>query len=62
MPGLAVFEAARRRHPTLRVLFATGYSPGTSQFPGLERLPAPVLAKPYGLTELATAVKGAIGG
>jgi signal transduction histidine kinase/ActR/RegA family two-component response regulator len=60
MPGLAVFEAARRRHPALRVLFATGYSPGSSQFPGLERLPAPVLAKPYGLTELATAVRRAI--
>jgi nitrogen-specific signal transduction histidine kinase/CheY-like chemotaxis protein len=60
MPGLAVFEAARRRHPALRVLFATGYSAGTMQFPGLERLPAPVLVKPYGLTELATAVRAAI--
>ena len=57
MSGLAVFEAARRRHPALRVLFATGYSPGTAQFPGLERLPAPVLSKPYGLAELATAVR-----
>jgi len=61
MSGTVVFEQARRRHPSLRVLFATGYSPGTSQFPDLERLPATVLQKPYGITELAAAVRAAMG-
>jgi len=62
MPGLAVFEEASRHRPGLRFLFATGYSPGTSQLPGLERLPAAVLLKPYGISELAAAVRDVLDG
>ncbi len=57
MPGVSVFEEARRRRPALRFLFASGYSPGTTPFGSLEGLPASFLSKPYGIRELAAAVR-----
>jgi PAS domain S-box-containing protein len=57
VPGPVVFQQAHARHPGLRFLFTTGYSPGTSHLDPLKALPAPVLTKPYGIRELARAVR-----
>jgi two-component system cell cycle sensor histidine kinase/response regulator CckA len=64
MPGLAgpaVFEQVRHKHPTLRFLFTTGYSPGTSHVAPLKTLPGQVLHKPYGIEALAFAVQRVLG-
>jgi PAS domain S-box-containing protein len=58
--GPAVFERIQGRFPGLRVLFMTGYSPGTSPFAPVNALPAPVLPKPYGVRALAQAVRSAL--
>ncbi len=60
LPGQAVFQEAHGRHPGLRFLFTTGYSPGTSHVQPLKPLPARVLTKPYGIRELARAVRRAL--
>ncbi len=60
MPGIGgaeVFEQVHARHPKLRFVLTTGYSPGTSHLKPLQRLPAGVLPKPYGLQALAQAVR-----
>ncbi len=63
MPGIGgrqVFDHIQISHPGLRVIFTTGYSPGTSQIEPLRTLPADVLPKPYGLQALAHAVRRAL--
>ena len=63
MPGTGgreVFDLARARHPGLRFVLTTGYSPGTSHTEAIRTLPAEVLAKPYGLRALAVAVRRAL--
>ncbi len=57
MPGPVVFEQVHARHPALRFLFTTGYSPGTSHLDPLKPLPARVLTKPYGIRDLARAIR-----
>jgi DNA-binding NtrC family response regulator len=57
VPGPVVFQQIHARHPTLRFLFTTGYSPGTSHLDPLKPLPARVLTKPYGIRDLARAVR-----
>jgi hypothetical protein len=42
------------------VLFTTGYSPGTSQTDSLKALGMEVLPKPYGIRDLALAVRRAL--
>ncbi len=60
MPGPVVVEQVRPRYPKLRFLLTTGYSPGTSHMTPVQDLPATVLPKPYGLRELARAVRRAL--
>jgi two-component system cell cycle sensor histidine kinase/response regulator CckA len=63
MPGIGgreVFEAMRKIRPDLRVIFSTGYNPGTSQLEPIRALPADTLVKPYGLQTLARAVRTAL--
>lgn len=60
MPGPAVVEHVRPRYPRLRFLLTTGYSPGTLHMTPVQDLPASVLPKPYGLRELARAVRRAL--
>ncbi len=65
MPGLSgpeVLERARARHPDLRGLFTTGYSPATSQLKSSQGLGARVLMKPYGLQALAHYVRRTLDG
>ncbi len=58
-PGPEVFAQIHPRHPALRFLFTTGYSPGTSHAEPWNSLGAPVLTKPYGIRDLARAVRRA---
>jgi PAS domain S-box-containing protein len=60
VPGPLVFQQVHARHPALRFLFTTGYSPGTSHLEPLKALPARVLTKPYGIRDLARAVRRAL--
>jgi PAS domain S-box-containing protein len=63
MPGMGgrqLYDEFRPRHPDLRVLFTTGYSPGTSQTESLKALGVEVLPKPYGIRDLALAVRRAL--
>ncbi|HWO88333.1 MAG TPA: ATP-binding protein [Gemmatimonadales bacterium] len=60
LPGVSVFEVARRCHPGLRFLFTSGYPPGTGRFRSLEGAKVNFLSKPYGIRELATAVRQAL--
>jgi PAS domain S-box-containing protein len=60
MPGPVVFQHVHARHSKLRFLFTTGYSPGTSHLEPLNALPARVLTKPYGIREMARAVRRAL--
>jgi CheY-like chemotaxis protein len=55
--GPAVFEQVHARHPDLRFLFITGYSPGTSHLAPLQALPAKILQKPFAAEALARAVR-----
>jgi PAS domain S-box-containing protein len=57
MGGVAAFQQMRRRFPSVRVLFTTGYSRET---PHLEQVEVPMLRKPYGVRELAQAVRRAL--
>jgi two-component system, cell cycle sensor histidine kinase and response regulator CckA len=57
MGGPAVFEKVHARHPDLRFLFITGYSPGTSHLAPLQSLPAKILQKPFAAEALARAVR-----
>ncbi|MGH7701002.1 MAG: response regulator [Gemmatimonadales bacterium] len=59
-PGTVVFQRVHARHPVVRFLFTTGYSPGTSHLEPLNSMPARVLTKPYGIQELARAVRRAL--
>lgn len=60
LPGPAVVEQVRPRYPKLRFLLTSGYSPGTSHMTPVQDLPADVLSKPYGIRELARAVRRAL--
>jgi PAS domain S-box-containing protein len=59
-PGSVVFERVHERHPKLRFLLTTGYGAGTAHVEPLNALPARVLTKPYGIRELARAVRRAL--
>ncbi|MBI4538715.1 MAG: response regulator [Gemmatimonadetes bacterium] len=58
--GPAVAERVASRHHRLRFLFTTGYAPGLHPGAPSAGLPGPVLPKPYGLSELARAVRRAL--
>jgi CheY-like chemotaxis protein len=62
MNGVAVYQQTHPEHPRVRFLFTTGYSPDTSHVPGMQSLPGQVLPKPYGLVQLAQAVRRAMEG
>jgi PAS domain S-box-containing protein len=57
MGGVAVFEEVHTKHPDIRFLFVTGYSPGTTHFTALQTLPAKVLQKPFAAEALAQVVR-----
>jgi two-component system cell cycle sensor histidine kinase/response regulator CckA len=58
--GQEVFERARVRHPKLRFILSTGYSPDTAQMEPIRALSVEFLPKPYGLQALALAVRRAL--
>jgi two-component system cell cycle sensor histidine kinase/response regulator CckA len=57
MGGQAVFEEVRSRHPDMRFLFITGYSPETSHLAPLRSTATRVLQKPFAVEALALAVR-----
>jgi hypothetical protein len=52
-------EGVGSKYPRLRFRFTTGYSPTSARLEGLVELSAEILHKPYGLNDLARAVRRA---
>jgi CheY-like chemotaxis protein len=55
MSGIDLARAAHARHPTLRIIFATGYGDALTR--GLD-FPAKTIRKPYDLDQLQQALAG----
>src|SRR5690606_12551460 len=63
MPGMRGDELARRvqeRHPTVRVLFVSGYTADAILDRGMRDGPVPVVAKPFSAAELRARVRLAL--
>ena len=58
--GQAVFEHLRKRRPDIPVLFATGYGPDMGKLDLTSIAHVGVLQKPYGLEQLADAIRRAL--
>ncbi len=58
--GRQVFEGLRDRFPTLRVLYMSGYTENVVSHHGMLDDSANLLAKPFGMSELANAVRQAL--
>ena len=60
MDGIALALAAARDYPDLVILLMTGYADQRERAHGLERLIHDVIAKPFSLAEIQTAVAKAL--
>ena len=60
MDGIALALAAGRDHPTLPILLMTGYADQRERAHGLQLLIHDVITKPFTLTAIRDAVKGAL--
>jgi CheY-like chemotaxis protein len=62
MDGIALALAAARDHPELPILLMTGYADQRERAHGLDALVHEVVAKPFSIAELKSAVAGALAG
>ena len=60
MDGIALALAAAREHPTLTILLMTGYADQRERAHGLDALIHDVVAKPFTLATIRTAVADAL--
>ena len=60
MDGIALALAAARDHPELPILLMTGYADQRERAHGLDALVHEVVAKPFSIAELKSAVAGAL--
>jgi two-component system cell cycle response regulator CpdR len=60
MDGIALALTAARDHPTVTILLMTGYADQRERASGLDALIHDVLAKPFSLAMMRTAVDGAL--
>ncbi|MDO8667191.1 MAG: response regulator, partial [Gemmatimonadales bacterium] len=60
--GIALREAASARYPHLKWILASGYSPGSPDLGELSAGGVAMLTKPYGIAELAQAVRRELDG
>ena len=60
MDGIALALAAARDHPELPILLMTGYADQRERAHGLDALVHEVVAKPFSIAELQSAVAGAL--
>lgn len=60
MSGRALADEARRRHPTIKVLYTTGYTQNAIVHNGVVDADARLLLKPYTLADLARKVRTAL--
>ncbi len=60
MDGIALALAAARDHPDLTILLMTGYADQRERAHGLDALIHDVIAKPFSLAEIRTAVAEAL--
>jgi CheY-like chemotaxis protein len=60
MDGIALALAAARDHPELPILLMTGYADQRERAHGLDALIHEVVAKPFSVAEIKSAVAGAL--
>jgi CheY-like chemotaxis protein len=60
MDGIALALAAARDHPAVTILLMTGYADQRERASGLDALIHDVIAKPFTLATMRTAVNGAL--
>ncbi len=60
MDGIALALAAARDHPKVAILLMTGYADQRERASGLDALIHDVIAKPFSLATIRTAVRDAI--
>jgi CheY-like chemotaxis protein len=60
MDGIALALAAARDHPDLAIVLMTGYAGERQRAHGLDALIHDVVLKPFSLTEIKDALKGAL--
>jgi two-component system, cell cycle response regulator CpdR len=60
MDGIALALAAARDHPAVTILLMTGYADQRERASGLDALIHDVIAKPFTLASMRTAVNGAL--
>jgi two-component system cell cycle response regulator CpdR len=61
MDGIALALAVARDHPAVTILLMTGYADQRERAHGLEALIHDVIAKPFSLATIRTAIDGALG-
>ncbi len=57
MDGIALSTQAARLHPSMKIMFITGFAAMTTQDPGLQSVPHKVIAKPFHLGNLTQEVE-----
>jgi DNA-binding response OmpR family regulator len=60
MDGIALTHRAARNWPTLPILIMTGYADQRERAIGLEKIVRNIVTKPFSLTDIRTAVSGAL--
>jgi two-component system, cell cycle response regulator CpdR len=60
MDGIALALAAARDHPAVTILLMTGYADQRERAHGLDALIHDVITKPFSLTDMRSAVDGAL--
>ena len=60
MDGIALAHAAARAHPAVTILLMTGYADQRERAHGLDALIHDVIAKPFSLATIRSAVNGAL--
>lgn len=60
MDGIALTHRAARSWPTLPILIMTGYADQRERAIGLEKIVRNIVTKPFSLTDIRTAVSGAL--
>jgi two-component system cell cycle response regulator CpdR len=61
MDGIALALAAARDHPAVTILLMTGYADQRERASGLDALIHDVIAKPFSMGTMRSAVEGALG-
>ncbi len=60
MNGRALADRIKERMPALKILYTTGYAPGTALYDGILDRNSAFLPKPFTIDQLAAKIRGAL--